>query len=72
MTDSAEIWNKIWERVRNGRHTLLVGAHTTPTSASDLKLFRVDCSPPWTTKGPLLEVCGTLEELLGEQQRRST
>ncbi len=68
MTDSAEIWNNVWERVRNGRHTLVAGAHTTPTSASDLKLFRVDCGPPWTTRGPLLEVCATLEELLGEQE----
>jgi tetratricopeptide (TPR) repeat protein len=67
MTDTAEMWNEVWERVRDGRHTLVMGAFTTPTSASDLKLFRADCSPPWTTKGPLLEICQELEQLLGEQ-----
>ncbi len=69
VSASAEIWNSVWERVRNGLHTMVVGTPTAPASSSDLKLFRVACGPPWTTMGPLLEVCQLLEELLGEEAR---
>lgn len=56
---------RIWERLRSGRHAALVGMAMTSAPAG-LRLIRVSCDVPPSTLGPLHDARRRLEAVLGE------
>ncbi len=61
-------WETVWERVRAGRHTLVIGPSTVPSVPSDLKALQVDCAES-PAGGVLDEVLAALEKLFGPSLR---
>lgn len=58
--------DQLWERVRAGRHTAVLGVSPgEPPSSSGVRVVRVRCDVPPTTLGPLHEARRKVEHLLG-------
>jgi len=57
----------VWERIRAGRHTMVIGPDRLPAAPSDLQVLRVCCDAPGT-RGGLLDVAyRTVAQRLGEE-----
>ena len=58
--------DELWDRVRAGRHTVVLGASPgEPPPSAGVRLVRVRCDGPPTTLGPLGEARHKVEHLLG-------
>ena len=66
MTTTTTPWEVVWERVRTGAHTIVIGQGSTPLTPEDLQMLWVHCEARWTTGGPLGEALHRLERFLGE------
>lgn len=57
---------KVWERIRNGRHTAVLGSLPAELpSAAGFYAVRVSCDGPQRALGPLLDARHNVEQLLG-------
>ncbi|MBP6743276.1 MAG: hypothetical protein KA244_10515, partial [Deltaproteobacteria bacterium] len=57
---------KLWERIRQGRHTAVMGDLPSELPAGcGFYAVRVDCSGPQRALGPLLDARQKVEEHLG-------
>jgi hypothetical protein len=45
------LWDSVWEHVRSGKHTVVIGPGTLPPAPSDLKLLQVSCEAPGSSGG---------------------
>lgn len=66
MDMSEERWLQLWSRVREARHSLVLGPGPLPPSPSDLKLLSVSVGSASLTTGPLEEARRRVDALLGE------
>lgn len=62
-----ERWEAVWDRVRAGRHTVVIGVHTLPPAPRDLQVLRVHCEASGTSGGALEAARRKVEQLLGEE-----
>jgi hypothetical protein len=62
-----DLWNAMWERVRSGRHAVIIGPGMLPPAPSDLKLVQVSCEIPGTSGGALDAAHHKVLQLLGEE-----
>jgi hypothetical protein len=60
-------WTAVWERLRAGRHVVVISPGTLPTAPSDLQVLRVSCELPGTSGGALEAARHKVEQLLGEE-----
>ncbi len=59
---------RLWERVRKGEHTALVGQVDTGEAPHDILLIEVDCDLGGRPLRPLLTLCERVERLLGDHR----
>src|SRR5262245_39675970 len=60
-------WEAVWERIRAGRHTLIVGPHTVPPAPPDLQVLRVQCEAYSASGGALDAARRAVGDCLGEE-----
>lgn len=61
-----EKWAAVWERVRSGRHAVVIGPATPPAAPHDLRVLHVCCEASHTSGGVLDAALRKVEDLLGE------
>ena len=64
-----ETWEVVWERVRTGKHVVVIGSGTLPAAPRDLQVFSMHCEALGTSGSVLHAVLGKLEHLLGQELR---
>lgn len=62
-----DIWTAVWERLRAGRHVVVISPGTLPSEPSDLRVLRVNCEFPGTSGGALDAAHRQVAQLLGEE-----
>lgn len=65
MPSLQDLWERVWTRVRSGRHTMIVGSGGAVAIPSDLKVLCIPCATPLATEGPLDNARQKVERLLG-------
>jgi len=59
---------ELWERVRRGKHTALIGQVDAGEAPPDILLLEVDCDLGGPPLRPLLTLCERVEALLGDEK----
>jgi tetratricopeptide (TPR) repeat protein len=62
-----DLWGSVWERVRSGRHAVVIGPGTLPQVPSDLKVVQVSCEAPGGSGEPLEAARRKVVQLLGDE-----
>ena len=62
-----DIWTAVWERLRAGKHVVVISPGTLPSEPSDLRVLRVNCEFPGTSGGALDAARRKVAQLLGEE-----
>jgi tetratricopeptide (TPR) repeat protein len=62
-----DLWGTVWERVRSGRHAVIIGPGTLPPAPGDLKVVQVSCDAPSTSGGALDDARRKVVQFLGDE-----
>ena len=60
-------WESVWERVRLGKHTLVIGPGMLPAAPHDLQVLHVSCDAPGNSGGAIVAARRHIEHFLGEE-----
>ena len=61
-----DTWDSVWERVRAGRHTMVIGPALLPPGPSDVQVLHVNCAAPGPGGGLLEAALRDVARCLGE------
>jgi hypothetical protein len=67
-----ETWEAVWERVRAGKHVVVIGPGMLPAAPRDLQVFAMHCEALSTSGSVLHAVLRNLEHLLGQELQSAT
>ncbi|MGE3537020.1 MAG: tetratricopeptide repeat protein [Candidatus Tectimicrobiota bacterium] len=63
---ATEQWTRVWERVRAGKHAVVLGTASVPPAPSDLTVLRVQCAALGPGASPLEHIRRQMAQRLGE------
>jgi hypothetical protein len=62
-----DLWDSVWERVRSGRHAVVIGPGRLPPAPADLKVVQLSCEAPGSGGEPLEAARRKVVQLLGDE-----